>query len=99
MLGTFGITESFFPKLRKPFEKIGCMKEELCEELAGSVMHIPVIAGSTDGSTAVLGAGGLECGMSVNVMGTTGVFFSVSDSVENISSCGLIANPHVIPGK
>lgn len=99
MLGTFGITESFFPKLRKPFEKIGYMKAELCEELAGSVMHIPVIAGSTDGSTAVLGAGGLECGMSVNVMGTTGVFFSVSDSVENISSCGLITNPHVIPGK
>lgn len=91
-----GIDERLLPKLKWPWEKLGDLKKELSDELE---VLFPVAAGSVDGSTGILGAGGMESGTMVSVMGTTDSCFTVSDKPCGDEKHQLLVNAHVIPGK
>lgn len=52
-----------------------------------------------DGSTGLLGAGGVEEGDVVSVMGTTDVVFAVQMHPCGDRSRSLLVNPHVLPGR
>ena len=85
------------PELKYPYERLGEIREELLLEF-GIHGKIPVAVGSVDGSTAILGAGGIKERTAVSVMGTTDVFFMVTREWKADSTQRLIVNPHVIPG-
>ena len=97
LLENFQADMDKLPGLRRPWERLGTLKRELAEQFAFSG-EIPVVTGSCDGSTAVLGAGGVREKTAVSVMGTTDVFFLVAKQWSCKESRGLIVNPHVIPG-
>jgi xylulokinase len=60
---------------------------------------IPVVTSGPDGTVGVLGAGGEEPGVAVNIMGTTDVFFTCSNTFVTDKNRSLIVNPHVIKGR
>ncbi len=92
-----GVDREKLPPLRRPYELLGEVKKDYLLEF-GFADGVPVAMGSVDGSTAILGAGGTRKNMAVNVMGTTEVFFMVTEKWQTDKTAGLIVNPHVIPG-
>lgn len=97
LLEIFQADAEKLPELRRPWECLGTLRAELAEQFAFSG-EIPVVMGSCDGSTAVLGAGGIREKIAVSVMGTTDVLFLVAKQWNSKENRGLIVNPHVIPG-
>lgn len=97
LIDKLGIDRAVLPKLIRPYEKLGTIRKELAREW-GLVGEIAVACGSVDGSTGILGAGGIQKDTAVNVMGTTDVFFMVQKKRILDQSKSLVINPHVIPG-
>ncbi len=97
LIAKAGVDREKLPPLKRPWEILGEVKNDYLLEF-GFSDSIPVVTGSVDGSTAILGAGGTGKNMAVNVMGTTEVFFMVTDHWKTDRTAGLIVNPHVIPG-
>lgn len=97
LINCFGIDPQKLPVLIRPWEKLGTVRRELAREFSLEG-EIPVAVGSCDGSTAILGAGGVREKTAVSVMGTTDVLFLVAKNWNVEENCGLIINPHVIPG-
>ncbi len=83
--------------LMYPYEIVGKVREDISVGI-GISRSTPVAAGSVDGSTGILGAGAIEAGLAVSVMGTTDVFFMVEDKLSLDTTKSLIVNPHVFPG-
>lgn len=98
LLEGFGLDAGMLPELKAPSEILAALKPQLCKAWKLDHGSPSVMTGSVDGSTAVLGTGGFESGVSVNVMGTTDVFFTPSRKITKINQDALIVNPHVIPG-
>lgn len=98
LLEAFAVDREILPWILHPYEKAGELREELAEELK-LPEGTPVVCGSVDGSTGVLGAGATDAGQVVSNMGTTDVVFMVSDSIPEDKSCSLVINPHVVKDK
>jgi len=92
-----GISLDKFPKLCGSTDIVGGITEEMAKRL-GIAAGIPVAAGGPDGSVGVLGAGGVHPGTAVSVMGTSDVFFTVSQNCVLDSEQRLVTNAHVLPG-
>ena len=86
------------PPLSVPGAALAPLSPALCREL-GLQQAPPVAVGSVDGSTGILGAGGLEEGDVVSVMGTTDVFFAVQAHPCGDRTRRLLVNPHVAAGR
>lgn len=99
MTETFHVKQGMLPTLKQPAERIGFITEDLLTKWKLTERSIPVVVGSVDGSAAMLGAGAYKTGQTVNVMGTTGVLFTVEGNYRKDYDKGLVINPHVIPGK
>ncbi|HHV11486.1 MAG TPA: hypothetical protein GXX75_14540 [Clostridiales bacterium] len=97
ILGYTGVDSTKLARLIRPYEILGTVKGDIAAGL-GITGNIPVAAGSVDGSTGILGAGAIESGLAVSVMGTTDVFFMVEDKLVFDQTKALIINPHVFPG-
>ena len=97
LLDHFEVGLEKLPQLIRPWEKLGTVRPKLAKEFLLNG-EIPVAAGSCDGSTAILGAGGVNEKTAVSVMGTTDVLFLVAKDWKAKENSGLIINPHVIPG-
>lgn len=97
ILDYVGLDRTKLAKLIRPYEILGRVKAGIAQEL-GISQNTPVAAGSVDGSTGILGAGAIEMGSAVSVMGTTDVFFMVKDELVFDKTRSLIINPHVFPG-
>ena len=88
--------ESKLPELLSPAELLGEVSKQAAQ-LMGLQEGTPVVVGSVDGSTGILGAGGLEPGTLVSVMGTTDTSFLVTDRPLRDGTQSLVLNPHVVP--
>lgn len=88
---------SKLPKLKKSTDVIGPVKQSIASEL-GLIGTVAVTACGPDGSIASLGAGAVELGDGVNVMGTSDVFFAVHNQPVLDEKQRIVANPHVLPG-
>lgn len=83
MLAATGLTKDHMPKLYEGTEVTGY----LCSDLADSwgMSRVPVVAGAGDNAAGAVGVGIIKPGQPMLSLGTSGVYFSVSD--------GFIANP------
>ena len=99
MLALTGLTREKLPALAAPGAALAPLCAELCREIGMQVEGVPVAVGSVDGSTGLLGAGGVEEGDVVSVMGTTDVVFAVQMHPCGDRSRSLLVNPHVLPGR
>jgi len=93
----FGTDIEKLPELERPYSIVGNLRPEIAEIL-GVKSDIPVICGSVDGSTGILGAGAFKEGTAVSVMGTTDVVFMVHKELKADQSFSVVTNPHVYPG-
>lgn len=98
LLSLLGVDESKMPELLKPTDLLGAVSGTAAKS-TGLREGTPVVVGSVDGSTGILGAGGLKPGTLVSVMGTTDTSFLVSDVPLRDKTNSLVLNPHVIPNR
>ena len=85
------------PPLKNGNEPVGPLKTDVAQSL-GLSPGIPVVACGPDGSVGALGAGLSAQGEAVSVMGTTDVFFAVSEKALLDPKKRLVTNPFLIPG-
>ncbi len=83
LLEATALTKEHMPKLYEGTDVTG----HLCEALAKSwgMSCVPIVAGAGDNAAGAVGVGIIEPGQAMLSLGTSGVYFSVSD--------GFIANP------
>lgn len=97
ILSALEINESLFPEPFLATDIAGSISETVARE-TGLKSGIPVIAGSSDGTTAMYGGGVLEEHKAVLVSGTTDVLMVCSHSPLNDPSYSLNVNTGVVPG-
>ena len=85
------------PRVVSPGHIIGYITPSASEYL-GLPIGIPVVAGVSDGSAGILGAGGIHPKDAVSVMGTTDVFYVITDQPVSDASCNCCINHHPLPG-
>jgi len=76
---------------------IGTVSKEVAA-LTGLVEGIPVAVGGPDGSIGTLGAGMIKPGRTVNVVGTTDVFFTCTDKAIFDKQMRTVVNCHLLSG-
>ncbi|MBE6906973.1 MAG: hypothetical protein E7476_11950 [Ruminococcaceae bacterium] len=95
LISALGIDSNKLPPLCEPSDVLAPLNNSVASQL-----HLPqgitVVVGSVDGSTGVLGAGGIEPGTMVSVMGTTDTSFFVAHKDLLDSTKALVMNPHVV---
>ncbi|WP_346895588.1 FGGY-family carbohydrate kinase [uncultured Roseibium sp.] len=72
-----GISRDILPKAVSPFDTVGMVRDDVPSDLSPLVGK-PVVCGSTDTWTCVLGSGGLNPGAAYNISGTSDVFGVIS---------------------
>lgn len=96
VLSACDLNRSHMPKLYEGTEISGYLKKEIAQRWNMPV--IPVVAGASDNSAGAIGVGLIKPGQAMLSLGTSGVYFVVSD--------GFLANPtsavhsfcHSLPG-
>lgn len=97
LIEILGIDCKKVPRLLDSTKQLGAILPTVAEDL-GVPPRTPVTVGGPDGSTGILGAGGIHPHTAVSVMGTTDVFFAISERKILEHSGSLVTNPHVVPG-
>lgn len=99
LIDCFDLPKSSIPPLGEGCERVGIVLDEVAVEL-GLSENVTVALSGPDGTMAILGGGGWGIGKTIEVMGTTDVFFYVTEYIEDetLVSSGLIQNCHVVPG-
>ena len=72
-----GFDRGVLPSAHSPFDEVGVVRSDLSADLS-SLVGKPVICGSTDTWTCMLGSGGLNPGAAYNISGTSDVFGIIS---------------------
>ncbi|MFZ4451241.1 xylulokinase [Salibacterium aidingense] len=93
MIKYFDIPAHSLPELGDGEDVAGGVMEKMAAELGVSA-GIPVALSGPDGTMAVLGSGGVAPGKTVEVLGTTDVFFHINHYVEKreLYDEGLVQN-------
>ncbi|QCO54587.1 carbohydrate kinase [Pseudorhodobacter turbinis] len=73
-----GMDKSLLPPLLSPFDRVGTVAHHPDSPLLG-LQGIPVLCGSNDTWSCVLGSGGLRHGAAYNISGTSDVFGVITD--------------------
>lgn len=97
ILKALGLSNSYLPELSTGNSLHGKVTID-AGKATGIPIGTPVAVSGPDGSVGILGAGGIYKGRAVNLMGTTDVFFAVSNNKIFDESKFLVVNPHVIDG-
>lgn len=98
MLRITGVNPRVLPKIKEPVELIGEVRESLLKEL-GILQKVVVAAGTVDGTAGIFGIVGDTQNVGVSLMGTTDVYFAITDKPLLDPDEELITKPYVIPGK
>lgn len=97
MIGKLGIKRSFFPdRLVESTEIVGGITEEIAD-ITGLLEGTPVISGGVDAPVATLGAGAIEEGNHVAMLGTS-MCWGFITKTPNLSP-NLVSMPHAIDPK
>jgi sugar (pentulose or hexulose) kinase len=97
ILDALDIKQNLFPAPAPATAIAGTVSIEAATKL-GLIHGTPVIAGSSDGTTAMYGAGVLEEGTAVLVSGTTDVLMMYSASAPRNTNRALCVNSGMVPG-
>lgn len=97
---TYDLPCSIVPKLGNGDETVGQVNQSIQSQIKGMTSDTLVILSGPDGTLAMLGSGGYKKNSNIEVLGTTNVFFHITDSVDTKETVenGLIKNTHLLPG-
>lgn len=98
IISLLGLSEKHLVPVSDGSSVIGCTSQK-CHDETGLPEGIPVTAGGPDGSVGALGSGLFAAGDMVSVMGTTDVFFAISDKAVYDPQMRLVVNPFVAEGR
>ncbi|CAM3167928.1 xylulokinase [Vibrio mytili] len=95
LLAATGLTRDQMPKLFEGNEITGVLSEEVAKEWG--LAQIPVIAGGGDNAAGAVGVGIIKPGQAMLSLGTSGVYFAVSDGFISNPESALHSFCHAVP--
>lgn len=96
MLAATGLTESHMPKLFEGSEVTGHLLKEVAAQW-GMSEKVAVVGGGGDNEAGAIGAGLFEPGQAMLSLGTSGVYFIVSDGFHYNTDEAVHSFAHAIP--
>ncbi|MCL9780008.1 xylulokinase [Vibrio sp. S4M6] len=97
MLSATGLTIDQMPTLYEGTEVTGVLNNDVASEWG--MPCVPIVAGAGDNAAGAIGVGIIEQGQAMLSLGTSGVYFSVSDSFTSDPENALHSFCHAIPDK
>lgn len=97
IVSALNIDKDLFPDGQSAYEIVGDISKG-CMEITGLKQGIPVVSGSTDGTTAMYGGGILDRKRSVLVSGTTDVLMMLAEKMKPDPNCILSINNGMLKG-
>lgn len=95
LLAATGLTRDHMPKLYEGNEITGTLSEDLA--LAWGMKCVPIAAGGGDNAAGAIGVGIIEPGQGMLSLGTSGVYFAVSDGFLSNPDSALHSFCHALP--
>jgi xylulokinase len=96
MLASTGLDRSHMPQVFEGTQPAGCLRRELADRWG---MHtVPVAAGGGDNAAGAVGVGIVRHGQAMLSLGTSGVYFAVSDGFRASPEQAVHAFCHALPG-
>ncbi|WP_264875834.1 xylulokinase [Vibrio agarivorans] len=95
LLQATGLTREQMPKLFEGSEVTGVLTEEMAKDWGMS--QVPVIAGGGDNAAGAVGVGITQPGQAMLSLGTSGVYFAVSDGFISNPESALHSFCHALP--
>ncbi|CAH0536429.1 xylulokinase [Vibrio marisflavi] len=97
MLSATGLTQRHMPQLYEGTEVTGLLSNELANKWG--MPCVPIVAGAGDNAAGAIGVGIVEQGQAMLSLGTSGVYFSVTDTFTSDPENALHSFCHAIPNK
>ena len=97
MLEACQLTRDHMPALFEGSEITGVLKKEIAE--AWGMPAVPVIAGGGDNAAGAVGVGMVESGQAMLSLGTSGVYFAVSDGFRAKPESAVHSFCHALPNR
>lgn len=95
LLRATGLTLNHMPKLFEGSESTGTLSEEIATQWGMSC--VPIIAGGGDNAAGAVGVGITQPGQAMLSLGTSGVYFAVSDGCVSNPESALHSFCHALP--
>ncbi|MFM2481994.1 xylulokinase [Celerinatantimonas sp. YJH-8] len=95
LLGATGLTREQMPTLYEGPEITGYLRDDIAQQWG--MNRVPVVAGGGDNAAGALGVGIHSPGQAMLSLGTSGVYFAVSDGVRSNPGAALHCFCHAIP--
>ncbi|CAM3842521.1 Xylulose kinase [Vibrio aerogenes CECT 7868] len=95
MLQACGLTQAQMPKLYEGTEITGYLSESVAKQWG--MPSVPVIAGGGDNAAGAVGSGITRPGQAMLSLGTSGVYFAVSDGCQSNPASALHTFCHALP--
>ncbi|WP_417560708.1 xylulokinase [Marinomonas sp.] len=97
LLAATGLTQANMPKVHEGCDVVGVLSEEIALELGLS--KLPVVAGAGDNAAGAVGMGVTNPGQGFISLGTSGVYFTVSESHKANPQNTVHAFCHALPNR
>lgn len=97
LLASCGLSTSLMPELFEGSQVTGMLSAEIAE--AWGMDQVPVVAGAGDNAAGAIGVGVVESGQAMLSLGTSGVYFAVSDQFQSDADSALHSFCHALPEK
>lgn len=97
LLASCGLNRDHMPLLYEGNDITGHLKDDVA--IAWGLKNVPVIAGGGDNAAGAIGAGIAEPGMAMLSLGTSGVYFAVSDGFRSNPENAVHSFCHVLPDR
>lgn len=97
LLSASGLSESNMPKLFEGCDVVGRLTELSSKELG--VPQVPLVAGAGDNAAGAIGMGVVNPGQGIISLGTSGVYFAVSDAHKTNPRNTVHAFCHALPNR
>ena len=95
MLAACGLTQQHMPKLYEGSEITGTLLPEIAQRWGMSA--IPVVAGAGDNAAGAIGVGIIKPGQAMLSLGTSGVYFAVSQGFKSNPGSAVHSFCHALP--
>lgn len=95
LLAACQLTTAQMPQLYEGCDITGYLRPELAERWG--MKTVPVVAGGGDNAAGAVGAGISEPGQAMLSLGTSGVYFAVSDGFRSNPECAVHSFCHALP--
>lgn len=97
MLDACQLTRDHMPALFEGSEITGALQPSVAERW--NMPAVPVVAGGGDNAAGAVGVGMVEAGQAMLSLGTSGVYFAVSDGYRSNHGSAVHSFCHALPGK